>query len=289
MEIGTKSGPKIAVASMQRNEGKYILEWFCYYLLQGVDHFVIYNHQSTDDTQSIWERLKTAGYSIDIHYRTGYNVHYPMLEHALTEVLPTVDWLIFADMDEFYYSDTGRTIADILNDCENFTGSALGINWCAYGSSGHVADPEFVLRDFNHRGHADISTNHHYKSIVQGRGRAGAVKGTNPHIFTTEHGTYNLAGNLIPAWAGHNPAEPVVHAPLRINHYQCKSWEYFKTVKQARGSTADRAPDAPGAQIPDSVFHDYDYNDVLDNTVWDHWGSKLVTKMQEIQLILNGD
>ena len=120
MEIGTKSGPKIAVASMQRNEGKYILEWFCYYLLQGVDHFVIYNHQSTDDTQSIWERLKTAGYSIDIHYRTGYNVHYPMLDHALTEVLPTVDWLIFADMDEFYYSDTGRTIADILNDCENW-------------------------------------------------------------------------------------------------------------------------------------------------------------------------
>jgi hypothetical protein len=290
VEIGTTSGRKIAVASMQRNEAKYILEWFSYYLLNGVNHFVIYNHQSTDDTQSIWERLKAAGYSIDIHYRTGYNVHYPMLEHALTQVLPTVDWLIFADMDEFYFSDTGRTVEDILYEYEkNFKGSALGVNWCAYGSSGHVADPEYVLRDFNHRGHADLSTNHHYKSIVRGQGLAGAVRGTNPHIFTTEHGTYNLAGNLIPAWAGHNPAEPVIHTPLRINHYQCKSWEYFKTVKQARGSTADRAPDAPGAQIPDSVFHDYDYNDVLDNTVWDLWGTKLVTKMQEIQLILNGD
>lgn len=290
METGTKSGPRIAVASMQRNEAKYILEWFSYYLLQGVNHFVIYNHQSTDDTQNIWEQLKACGFSIDIHYRTGYNVHYPMLEHALTEVLPTVDWLIFADMDEFYYSDTGRTIEDILNEYEkNFKGSAIGVNWCAYGSSGHVADPELVLRDFNHRGHADLSTNHHYKSIVRGRGLAGAVSGTNPHVFTTEHGTYNLAGKLIPTWAGHNPAEPVVHTPLRINHYQCKSWEYFKNVKQARGSTADRSPDAPGAQIPDSVFHDYDYNDIEDNSIWQHWGDRLLTKINYIKSFLNGD
>lgn len=279
----------IAVASMQRNEEKYILEWFSYYILQGVNKFVIYNHQSTDGTQTMYEKLKALGFDIDIHYRTGYNVHYPMLEHALTQVLPAVDWLIFADMDEFYFSDTGRTIREILDDNENFAGSAIGVNWCAFGSSGHIADPELVLRDYNHRGHADISTNHHYKSIVRGRGAAGSVLGTNPHIFTTDLGTYNLAGNLIPAWAGHNPAEPVVHSPLRINHYQCKSWEYFKTVKQARGSTADRPPGAPGAEIPDSVFTEYDYNDVEDNTIWNIWGEPVMKLMNTIKSTLNGD
>lgn len=272
----------IAVASMQRNESKYILEWFAYYLTQGVNKFIIYNHMSTDDTQSIYENLRRVGYDIDIHYRDGYNVHYPMLQHALG-YLPTVDWLIFADMDEFYFSDTGSTIAEILNANEGFEGSAFGINWCAFGSSGHNADPELVLRDYNHRGHADISTNHHYKSIVRGRGAAGTVHGTNPHIFTTDHGTFNLAGKPIPSWAGHNPAEPVVHSPLRINHYQCKSWEYFKTVKQARGSTADRTPDAPGAQIPDSVFHDYDYNDVEDNSIWDLWGTEVLQRINTLK------
>lgn len=276
---------------MQRNEAKYILEWFSYYLLQGVDKFVIYNHMSTDNTQSIYEQLKACGFDIDIYYRDGYNVHYPMLQHALNEVLPTVDWLIFADMDEFYFSDTGKTIEEILNglDQQQASASAFGINWCAFGSSGHSTDPQYVLRDFNHRSVMDISSNHHYKTIIRGRGRAGAVSGTNPHIFTTEHGTYNLAGKLIPPWAGHNPTEPVIHTPLRINHYQCKSWEYFKTVKQARGSTADRTPDAPGAQIPDSVFHEYDYNDVLDNSIWDIWGTRLVAKMNQIQSFLNGD
>ena len=75
METGTTSGPdKIyAVASMQRNEAPYILEWFAYYLINGINHFVIYNHMSTDETPQIYERLKKAGYSIDIHHRTGYN------------------------------------------------------------------------------------------------------------------------------------------------------------------------------------------------------------------------
>lgn len=279
----------IAVVSMQRNESKYILEWFSYYLTQGVNKFIIYNHMSTDDTQEIYEKLKASGFDIDIHYRDGYNVHYPMLEHALTNYLPVVDWLIFADMDEFYFNTTGGTIKEFLDANQGFEGSAFGVNWCAFGSSGHIRDPEFVLRDYNHRGLDDISTNHHYKSIVRGRGLAGSVVGSNPHIFTTDRGSYNMAGNLIPAHCGHNPNEPVVFSPLRINHYQCKSWEYFKNVKQARGSTADRAPDAPGAQIPDSVFYEYDYNDIEDNTIWERWGPAVVDKMNQIKSFLNGD
>ena len=279
----------IAVVSMQRNEAKYILEWFSYYLTQGVNKFIIYNHMSTDDTQRIYEQLKSLGFDIDIHYRDGYNVHYPMMQHALNNYLPAVDWLIFADMDEFYFSDTGQTIREFLHANKDFPGRAFGVNWCAFGSSGHIADPELVLRDYQHRGRTDISTNHHYKSIVRGRCPAGTVVGTNPHIFTTDLGTYTVQGNLIPTWAGHNPAEPVVHSPLRINHYQCKSWEYFKTVKQARGSTADRTPDAEGAQIPDSVFHEYDYNDVADTAIWDCWGEQVLKIMNSIKSNLNGD
>ena len=278
MEIGTTSGHDnvIAVASMQRNEDKYILEWFSYYLINGVNKFVIYNHMSTDETASTYEKLKRIGYDIEIHYREGYNVHYPMLHHALTVVLPTVDWLIFADMDEFYFPLEG-TIVDVLDHFKDYPVSAFGINWCAFGSSGHKVDPPLVLRDFSSRALSDTSTNHHYKSIVKGRGKAGFVHGSNPHIFTTEHGTINLKGQILRQ--GHEPNIPVVHDIMRINHYQCKSWEYFKTRKQIRGSTADRHPDAPGAQIPDSVFNEYDYNDVKDTSIWDIFGARILKQM----------
>jgi hypothetical protein len=272
----------IAVASMQRNEEKYILEWFAYYLLQGVDRFVIYNHMSTDGTQSIYQRL-AQHYAVDIHYRDGYNVHYPMLEHALTEVLPTVDWLVFADMDEFYYPVENFTMREVLEARRDWNCSAFGVYWCQFGSNGHVDDPELVLQSYTRRGPLDLSTNHHMKSIVKGRGRAGAVKGTNPHVFTTEFGTIDFWGRTIEPWQGHNAGVQPCHDVMRLNHYQCKSWEYFKTKKQARGSTADRAPDAPGAQIPDSVFTEYDRNDVLDSSIWDRYGRHLTDKIQQLK------
>lgn len=276
----------ITVASMQRNEEKYILEWLAYYLIQGVDRFVIYNHMSEDGTEGLWRRL-SRHYHIEIHNREGYNVHYPMLEHALTEVLPTTDWLVFADMDEFYFPIDRFTLREVLEERKDWNCSAFGVYWCQFGSSGFIDDPELVLESYDHRGPLNLSTNHHMKSIVKGRGLAGKVSGTNPHVFTTEFGTIDFWGREIPPHAGHNAGVDPCHDVMRLNHYQCKSWEYFKTKKQRRGSTADRAPDAPGAQIPDSVFHDYDHNEVFDNSAWVKYGFKLKNKILELKEKIN--
>ena len=273
---------QLTVASMQRNEAKYIFEWMAYYLIQGVERFVIYNHMSTDATEGIWRRL-AQHYPIDIHNREGYNVHYPMLEHALTEVLPTTDWLIFADMDEFYFPIKKYTIREVLDEHANWPCSAFGVYWLQFGSNGYIDDPALVTQSYVRRGPADLSTNHHMKSIVRGRGLAGEVKGTNPHVFTTQYGTMSFDGRIIPPNCGHNAAVEPCHDVLRLNHYQCKSWEYFKTKKQARGSTADRAPDAPGAQIPDSVFKDYDRNDVFDDSIWVRYGTKITDTISELK------
>ena len=40
---------------------------------------------------------------------------------------------------------------------------------------------------------------------------------------------------------------------------------------------------APGAQIPDSVFHDYDHNEVFDDSIWQKYGKQLVPKIKEIK------
>jgi len=273
---------QITVASMQRNEEKYILEWFAYYLLQGVDRFVIYNHMSTDGTEGLWRKLARL-YPIDIHNREGYNVHYPMLEHALTEVLPTTDWLVFADMDEFYLPMKHYTIRDTLDNHHDWPCSAFGVYWCQFGSNGYIDDPDLVTKSYTRRGPFNLSTNHHMKSIVRGRGLAGTVRGTNPHVFTTEYGTMSFDGRIIPPNCGHNAAVEPCHDIMRINHYQCKSWEYFKTKKQARGSTADRPPEAPGAVIPDSVFHDYDHNEVEDTFIWDRYGQRLTERIDQLK------
>ncbi|MBR2734192.1 MAG: glycosyltransferase family 2 protein, partial [Selenomonadaceae bacterium] len=38
----------LAIAAILKNEGHYIKEWLDYHLLAGVDHFYLYDNDSTD-------------------------------------------------------------------------------------------------------------------------------------------------------------------------------------------------------------------------------------------------
>ncbi len=53
---------KIGLASVQRYESESLIEWFAYYLLQGVDRFLIYNHNmpgaAADPSVDIWKKLQ---------------------------------------------------------------------------------------------------------------------------------------------------------------------------------------------------------------------------------------
>jgi hypothetical protein len=271
----------IGVMSMQRNESKYILEWFAYYLVQGVNKFVIYNHMSEDNTEDLYRRL-ALHYDIDIHNMTGHNVHYPMLAHAVANYRDRLDWLIFADMDEFYMPLEKDSIAEVLADYEHMPSSALGVYWTFFGNNGHLEDPEFVLPSYTKRAPIGHILNHHMKPIVRGRGR-DEVHTTNPHVFTTSHGTQDMEGRLIPPHAGHNIHGESCHTVMRINHYWAKSWEYFKTKKQVRGSTADRPPGAPGADIPDDFWHQQNFNDEDDTIMVDRFWPRVQEQIKQLK------
>ena len=39
----------LAIVAIFKDEGKYLKEWLDYHLLAGVDHFYLYNNDSSDD------------------------------------------------------------------------------------------------------------------------------------------------------------------------------------------------------------------------------------------------
>jgi Glycosyl transferase family 2 len=51
----------IAICLIVKNEAPYLLEWIAYHRVIGVDRFLIYNNDSTDETSSILEHLDRAG------------------------------------------------------------------------------------------------------------------------------------------------------------------------------------------------------------------------------------
>ena len=280
---------KLGLASVQRYESESLIEWFAYYLIQGVEKFIIYNHHiagtPADPAIDIWKKLQKF-YDIDRQDCEGYNTYPRIQQHIMDTSRHEFDWMIWADADEFYVPRYKDTVRDVLYDYNDAHLSALGIYWAQFGGNGHMTEPPLVTQGFTRRAEHSRMNNHHLNCIVKGR-HAGQIFVTNPHVYTTEFGTFDLEGRAIPPHCGCNIPEAgcpgiVTHDIMQINHYYSKSWEYFKTRKQVRGP-GDRPPEAAGGYITDEWYHQTDFNEVEDLLLWNKYGDRLVEKIEFIK------
>ena len=108
--------------------------------------------------------------------------------------------------------------------------AGLGVNWCIFGSSGHITKPEGgVLENFTMRSDDNFHSNRTIKTICD---PTRVLVFPNPHYPLCRRGFYNLDENGIPiaaAWTS-----KVSFQTIRINHYFSKSREEY-TAKKSRG------------------------------------------------------
>ena len=280
----TRDEMKICLTSGQRNESKYAAEWLAWYMLQGVDKFVIYNHMSDDNTQAVYEDL-ARHYDIDVYYMEGHDCHYPMQQHFLDTYRPNYDWtLCHCDPDEYMWALDGTTIREVLWSKWDLPNSAIGVYWSFFGDNGHIEDPDLpTIQAYTRRAHISQPLNHHMKSIVRGRGRGGNIQATNPHVYTTEFGTVDLEGRTILPHQGWNRDNPASHDYMRINHYWPRSYEWFKKVKQPRGYRWDRPPSDVTSNVTEEFWRSQNFNDTIDTGIWDTWGERYLAKLDEVR------
>ena len=282
----TKDEQILGIASIQKNESKWIVEWLSWYLLQGFTKFYIYNHQSEDNTREIYEQL-SRHYDITINDVEGHNVSYPMMQHYLDTYRPECDWISYNDTDEFMLPmEEGKTVRDVLWDHWDDPVSAIGVYWTYFGSNGHNEPgdcPDLITQNYTRRGPQDYPLHYHMKSIARGRGRGGWIRATNPHVYSTEFGTTDLEGRIIPIDKGWNLGGVASWNKMRINHYWCKSYEWFTRIKQPRGYRFDRPPSDPSQEVALDSWWRQNLNDEEDTLLWDRWGDKLLGKIDEVR------
>ncbi len=268
---------KLGVTSIQRNRGKWIVEWLAFHMLVGFEHFYIYAHKCSDDMTL--QLLKLARrYDIKIH--TLDDVERPQLvayQHAYNAYGDTLDWMAFIDGDEFLHPTAQPHMAQALSAFDACPASAIAVYWKCYGANGHLHDPNgLVLEDYPRHSAPDFMPNRHVKSIVRGR-QSLDVHGA--HVFGTAHGTADeLLRPIHQGWArDHEPS----YAQLRINHYAVQSHEFFKATKQTIG-----AADGNAQLIrPDSWFFDYDRNECDDGQSY-RFLIPLKLKVQELRNVI---
>jgi len=228
----------VCVTTIFQNESPYLKEWIDHHLSVGVEHFVLYNNNSTDDYELILKPYiqRNIVDLIDWPSETqknefeyfSFTVQPGAYNHAIELLKEKTKWLAIIDTDEFLISMKDKSIYLTL---EKYFPKASGVcvNWQCYGTSSIFLKPgQSLLKSLIYKLPFDHSRNLYYKSIV----RLDCVeKCVNPHYCLYLPGFYHVNTNN-EAIGMQNTG--VYIDILRINHYWARDEWFLLNIKAPR-------------------------------------------------------
>jgi hypothetical protein len=215
--------PRLGVLGIMKNEALNIDEWVEHYLWMGASLICLIDNGSTDDTVAkarAWEaRGKVRLIELPkphrqrIHYWTAFRTF---------GIAQRCDWLVIADLDEFWFCPNGDTLPVALAEFSEV--DVIYSNWVVFGSSGLIAHPPSVRAGFTLR---RPGLARHGKYIC----RTQALSGPNDlHLHQVKSPV---------------PLRTVTETQrFQLNHYPIQSLDFFRSVKMTRGDAGNAAKDA---------------------------------------------
>ena len=197
-----------------RNTASYLAEWLAFYSVLGVDHFYLYNNESTDEYEQVVAPYVADGDATLIDF-PGNGIQHAIYSHCLRSCAGRTRWLMFCDDDEFLFPVEDISLPAALERYERFAGVAA--SWMLYGSSGHRTRPRgMVIESYAMRA---TLPDHHVKCIVD------PARITRPLVVG--HQFECVRGEIVVDENGEPMTGPLHPHPsagiLRINHYLTKS------------------------------------------------------------------
>ena len=228
----------VSLCLIFKDEGKFLKEWIDYHLAIGVDHFYLYDNNSTDDYAEVVQPYIAKGIVtlIDWPYQQAQVKCY---KHCLETFSSETKWIGYIDADEFVCPKHATTIKEWLARYDKFP--AVVIDWLQFGTSGLI-DHDYskgVMEQY-------FSCWEDFwmgKSFVNTRYRI-----SNWHTQYFHHHSYvyynifgcrfsmpavNQWGFISPmghSWGGGK--HRVANSTIQINHYYTKAWNVYKEKMQ---------------------------------------------------------
>ena len=134
-----------AIGAVFRNEARYLAEWIEFHELMGVEHFFLYDDESTDNFLEVLQPWIDKG-SVTLRKAEGRG-QFSVYDHCLRHGARRSRWIAFIDIDEFLFSPTGQTLPEVMERYADYPG--VFVHWLLFGSSGHkTAPPGGTIRNF---------------------------------------------------------------------------------------------------------------------------------------------
>lgn len=224
----------LSIVLIIKDEATYIKEWIEYYLIQGVDHFYIFDNESTDDLKEVLQPYIKKGlitYTIFKGQGLG-EIQRNVYNKTIDQYKLESKWIAPLDTDEYAYAPNYKTLAEYLKDNEEY--NQIAVKWYLYGNSGHETKPNgLVIENYTMREKYPSGPT---KAFVRGTKVLYMLVHKHSVIGKTKYPNLN---------------------ELRCNHYFGKSVEEFKNKKIKRGSISGRPLDM-------SLYNEYNKNEVFD-------------------------
>jgi glycosyl transferase family 92 len=255
----------LSAMTVFKNESHYLDEWLAFCVLVGVEHFLLYDNGSTDNSRAVLKPWIEAGivelFDWPLHWKSGAQKRAYI--DALHRFRGRTRWAAFIDVDEYLFSPTGKSVSDVLKQYENHAG--VIVNWQCYGSSGHKVRPAgLTIESFTRRARTGWMRNRRVKSIID---PLLAIEPRGSHLFKVEPGHTLVTEDFKPvrvvrgaigrralrhlaARLPYLPFDPyskmepsanrVSVSDLRINHYVTRSEEDLALKYKDRTGMLDR-------------------------------------------------
>ncbi len=226
----------ISICAIFKDEAPFLREWIELNSLVGVEHFYMYNNNSTDNYHEVLQPYIEKGFVtlVDFPYDhaqfKAYQDFYETYRHE-------TQWVSFLDIDEFFCPNSHLTLQEWIKPYEKYP--VIQIYWKMFGTSGkmHHDYNQLVIEQYHvswshidHCGKCLINTDydisvfdsscHHATTVlVKILGKNRLIRPVN--IF---HRTTIGEGTFLPV----DETDP----SIQINHYWSKAWDIYDSKRK---------------------------------------------------------
>ncbi|WP_054006084.1 glycosyltransferase family 2 protein [Cypionkella psychrotolerans] len=223
-ESQTAYGFNLGVLGIMKNEAMNIDEWVQHYLSMGAGKIFLIDNGSSDDTV----RKANAWVAKGVVELVEYPERYRQRQHYWTafnqlNIARKCQWLVVADLDEFWFCPSGQTLAEQLKGFRDI--DVIYGNWRMFGSSGHEMHPASVRQGFTLREPHLYS--HGFRKYICRTAIVKTRRSLGIHVVTGARSERTVSDN----------------ERFHLNHYPIQSLEYFQKVKMTRGDATKSSND----------------------------------------------
>ena len=269
-----RAEPYLSICAMYRDEAQYLDEWIRFHVSEGVQHFYLYDDESTDGHLEVLDPWVKR--NIVTLFRAEGRIQDNVFTDCLNRNKRNGTWMAFVDIDEFLFVPGGDSLETKLVDFENYAG--VFVFWKLFGSGGlSRSTGNGVVEDCTYslsppRSHVELAAQMHQfreckegKSLtgrpIQGKSivRIGSVYEMGNHFPLKYRGQMvDSLGRTLPPnhlqelYSGRRDVPD--YDEILIHHYWSRSLDSLKLKRNRPGASRARYKDVRNRATMDQAF-----------------------------------